>query len=433
MSWFRKELAFHGSVWFRGTLPPRPDDFAALDKLGVRCSEPTHPQDAHWSMEMTHDHWGAASLLSPRDCLPPPHVMLDYDPGLTEEERNNAAAAGTGVLVRVPAEGNNVVRDRKRALCYLKALLGSDGVIACDHTAQKAWSPSALADECSHNADVDVCALFSVHAVQGEHTEVVTWLHTHGLADLGAHDFDILHPSPDLITGRCEDGLRCIAYLIVEGRVGRSEPRVVIAHPGGCVSFVDVGDFTRRAAQNLQVLRDNDDDHNQNRCVICQPRRRLFGRWFGALKNSSFLSNGIEDGVVFPFSIEATELMAQRARETYDVLRTFRDEFDEFELPCLTKIGLAVDGGEPDEREHLWFTVNELLNQDIDGELVNRPHGIARLEVGNRDRYPIDLMSDWVILTPLGPINPRNFRVARAIREHADELRQHLKSCGTDS
>jgi hypothetical protein len=93
----------------------------------------------------------------------------------------------------------------------------------------------------------------------------------------------------------------------------------------------------------------------------------------------------------------------------------------------LAKIGYVVDGGGADEREHLWFEVHELHDDCIDGTLLNQPYWIERLNEGDRGSHPLELLSDWSVLTPFGPINPHAFYARRLVREHHDEMLEMLE------
>ena len=118
--------------------------------------------------------------------------------------------------------------------------------------------------------------------------------------------------------------------------------------------------------------------------------------------------------------------MADRARRTFPVYRTIADEVAELELPVLVKLGFAVDGGDDDQREHLWFMVHDLGEDSIDGTLVNQPLWIDRLSEGHRGTHQVDLLSDWTVLTPFGPINPHAFHARQLVAVHREEMLARL-------
>jgi uncharacterized protein YegJ (DUF2314 family) len=251
----------------------------------------------------------------------------------------------------------------------------------------------------------------------------VIWLHSHGLAEMGAFDFDILRPSEEAM-GRASEICRPLAFAIVEGNVNSSTPRFSIASPGGDVRFVDVRAFNRSASREDIALRDGTEDeaHNRDRAILCEPQRGLLSRFLGGVQASRFLSGPMDHDFVCHFSHAASELMAHRARDTYPVFRALAEEFAVFECPVLAKIGYTVDGGSPDQREHLWFSVEAFEDHAMNATLENEPFQIAGMKLGDKGRHPVERLTDWLIMTPVGHIHPRSLVVARRMRERREEL-----------
>ena len=107
-----------------------------------------------------------------------------------------------------------------------------------------------------------------------------------------------------------------------------------------------------------------------------------------------------------------------RARDTFGVLQRIAGELKEFELPMIAKIGYEIDGArKPTDREHLWFSINELGTNDLDATLESSPYSIAGMKLGDRGRHDVRLLSGWMILTPAGPITPRNSTAYRIFKE----------------
>src|SRR5687767_6514011 len=250
-NWRNRAVDLVGSVFFRGSIPPRAADFEFLTSNGVRIEE-VDPANANlnWCLRAAHDTWGEAEIFCPRDMPRPPRALIDFEASLTSDEKETAAAGESPVLVRVKGSKQDVLRDRKSLLRYLAAVMADDGCVAIDHTSQRMWSRGALDDELAHAADVDIVALYTLHIVGSEETEQAEWLHTHGLAGLGFFDFDILNPS-DALGDTAADALRAIAFAIVEGEVTKSTPRWKLAYPKGDVRFVDVAEFNRRADDDI--------------------------------------------------------------------------------------------------------------------------------------------------------------------------------------
>ena len=432
MGWKDRKLPYIGSVHFRGSLPPRAKDFAFLKNQGFTISPRENDGNAHWSIRLGHTDWGKAVVGPPRDAPRLPRDLIEFDPFLTAEEKAEARLGETPVTVVTEGRVGDMLRDRKNLLRFLRALMSDDGMVAVDHSAQRLWSRAALDYELSHDADLDVSALYAMHVVVPDEPEDAepTWLHTHGLAEIGFFDFDILNPSEGLWTYGI-DAIRAMAFAIVEQEVGPSTPAFMLASPGGEVRLVEIGEFLRKTDARTRALRlGADDDHNNNRAVVCEPVNGLFARWFGRVKPAKFLTGNLPDGRVLPFSNEASAQMARRAQNTLSQFRKLSADLAEFAFPNIAKIAYTVDGGNaanPSDLEHLWFEVHSIEKDRIDATLASEPIGVSRMKAGQRAWHRLDQLSDWSILTPIGRINPRDARAARAILGDRERFAQVLR------
>ena len=145
--------------------------------------------------------------------------------------------------------------------------------------------------------------------------------------------------------------------------------------------------FQRRAPARFTALRDGtSDSHSAKRSVLCNPASRFFSKLFGdKIEPSRWLREPIAENSVIHFSTDATNLMAQRARGSYSLFRRYAEEFAELQIKPLVKLGLQIDGGEADAREHLWFEATRLGESEITGTLLNAPWHIASLAQGRLD------------------------------------------------
>lgn len=440
MSWHRKSADCTGVVLFKGSIPPRAQDFAPLKKQGFRMKLMEVDESHHWGITADHAEYGSALLLCPRDFGPPPMEWMMFDGRLTPAERERGMEGKSSVLIHMPGKHSDLLRDRKNLLRYMSAVLGDDGAMALDTVAMRCWSREALDDELAHDADVDVDALFTIHligddqAVDAEGDPMPLWLHTHGLAQIGFFDFDVLRPSADIAGERGIDLLRALAFKIVEGEAKPTTPLLSLAEPGGRVRLVEVGEFNRKASAEVKAARgemgEQDEDHNRDRAIICEPQGFL-SRFLGKPQPSKFFQSEPGDEMLIQFSGEATELMAQRAARTLHVFEALAEEFAEFAefgFLVIAKLGYPSDGAQsPYDREHLWFEVHGFAEGKIDATLQSPPVYIARMAAGQRGMHDLSLLTDWGIITPVGMINPRNTKPARMVREHKDELREMFR------
>jgi hypothetical protein len=364
------------------------------------------------------DEWEGAEVTVATD-VPPLRELLEFSAAVTDDERRAAEPASTALLVRLPGKTPNVLRDRKRLLRCLRAVMGEDGVMAVDLGSGLPWPRASLDDELRHDADLDVEALYCLHAVHEGSQEHVTWLHTHGLAELGGFDVDVLRPAPALMAN-AGDTMRVFAFAVIERAVRQTTAEFEFAAPNGRVRFVPAKEFMEKAASEDAALRSSAaDEHLTHRAVLCEPGRRLFSRG-DRPQPSRFLEKPPKEGVALFFSDSATELGGERARQTLDVLRGLVDEFTDLGLPALLKLGYPRDDGSG--REHLWFSVHRIEASTVDATLENQPYGVSRLRAGQRGTYPLEFVSDWTILTPFGSITPRSLVAARTVRQRRDEV-----------
>jgi hypothetical protein len=415
--WWKRKQDLFGAVHFPGTLAPTLESLEGLGECEVRPTAP--PEDASWAATLLHPRWGRADIHATRTAIPLPDAVIEHAVQLTDDERKRARRAGATILLSVPAHDGDVLRDRKRLLHFFSAIMGRDGIVAADVLAQHLWTRARLDDELAHPAPLDIDQIHIVHFV-GRGPGEVDWAHSHGLATAGFRDFDVLRPHPELAS-RQRDLLRALALAVVEG-----EERPTLATGSTPIELVPVEQFTREAAAADRALRD-DEDHSEGRVVACDPPAngglaRLFR---GARpRPARLLTNGIDERrQLVQFSRSATELMAIRARETIEIFGRLADEFAFLQPLPLVKLGYRVDGATSDQdREHLWFEVHRILGDRLDATLLNRPFRIARMDVGDRDLHPIELLTDWNLQTPVGAITPGGLSLGRAIRERRDEL-----------
>ena len=425
-SFLQRDLPAVGRVLYRGSIPPPLDRLAAF-RDGVTIKDAKAADGQLWAVEATHPRWGSADIVCDRQPTPQPEVIIDVSLGLTDAEKASAKLGEATIAVRVKSRQKQVLKDRKSLLFWLRALMEPDGVIAIDGTSTLLWSRAMLDDELAHHADLDVEALFAMHAVyDAADPERVTWLHTHGLEELGGFDMDVLEPSR-IFVATCADPMRAAAFAALEGTIQPDTARFPLASPGGDVRFVPVARFHAEASERHQRLRELDEAHSGRRSVLCDPVGGLLARWRSKPVPSRFASavSG-ERPMVSPFSPLATALMAERARNTLPVFHRLAAEFEELNLPRIVKLAYEVDNGEKGEREHLWFEVHRILDGRVDATLANEPFRIAAMKAGQRAEYDLDRLTDWAILSPEGQMSPRNFSAARRLRENYDTWKGRL-------
>lgn len=442
--WLKRKCPLQGAVYFRGNIPPTPENFARLSAAGVSVEEAAPHAGERWRLAFDHPQWGKATLTCPQEARRIPDSIVDTS-WLSDADKVEIRLGQTALLVDMDALGENILRDRKYLLRYLHAASGGDGVAVFDFTAQRVWSRADLDDEMRHDADLDVEGLYTVHAItwdrdagSGDGGETV-WIHTHGLAELGLVDFDLVQPRAGAVIQQLSETMRVIAGNILEGNMSLESGPALIGHPDVVADLVDIKHFLKNARNHgVDVLRgmlvedesdrDFDAAHIERHVVVCEPGTDGFLKNLFAMNRPSAIRFPWEerDGGMMYVSKAMTEVMAARARATYDVLRATAEEFRSFEFPVLAKLGYEVDDGDAGDREHMWFEVHGLQDGSIDATLLNEPFDISAMHEGDRARHPVDRFTDWAIYTPFGQINPRSFTAARMVRENPEAAKEAM-------
>jgi uncharacterized protein YegJ (DUF2314 family) len=424
-SFLRRDVPAVGLVFYPGAVLPPPESVPGLS-TPVTWQRTGPARDQVWAVKATHPKWGSADIGAERTRPPFPDVLIDHTLALSADEKARARTGESAISIKVAGQKDNVLRDRKRLLFWLGALMEADGVVAFDTEATLLWSRAMLDDELAHDADLDIEALYVIHAVRNESDGArTTWLHTHGLEGLGAFDVDVLRPSREFVNA-CADPIRALAFAALEGAISPSTDSFMLTSPTGEIRLVPADRFQAEAAPEHRQLRDADAAHSGRRAVVCDPAAGLFSRWRKRPTPSRFLSTVVEPAGVMPFSTPATELMADRARQTLQVFEALRHEFASLKLPCVVKLGYHVAGGGPNDREHLWFEVHGVSGSKIDATLANTPHDVPSLQAGQRGEHDVERLTDWMILSPEGTMTPRNLSAARRLRVTRDEWQARI-------
>jgi uncharacterized protein YegJ (DUF2314 family) len=444
--WLKRECLLRGVVFFRGTIPPTAANFTRLAAAGITVREESPHDDERWRLALDHPQWGKAVLACQRDFVPIPDSIINVS-WLSDTDKAEARLGESAVSVTVDGAGENALRERKNLLRFLHAASGGEGVAVLDVVSQRIWSRADLEDEMRHDADLDVEGLYTVHAVMDDRENdpggegQTVWFHTHGLAEFGLLDFDLVQPGPGVSCHQATELIRVIAGNILEGDASPDSGSFTIGYPDADAELVDINAFLKNArghgADLLRAMFDEDQgvdddfnsDHLRHHAVVCEPRQSgLLKNLLGANQPNPARFPWEEDGIAMMyFSSDMTEVMAARARATYGVLRDMAAEFRAFEFPVLAKLGYEVDDDDEGGREHLWFELHDLHDATIDATLLNEPFNIAAMHEGDRGRHPVDRFTDWVIYTPFGQINPRSFTAARSVREDPEAAKAAMQ------
>lgn len=429
MDWPPRPADFLGSAIFPTATPDRSQIEADLARAGVSVRAlPAEGPAASWCLELTHPAWGEAQLDSRPDMGAPSEQILALTPGLTPGEREVAQRGRSGVALTMACPGEDPLRERKAALRFLHAVMGDAGLYAMDALSMLIWSHASLEYELGHDAALSVDGVHCFHVLSDGEGTRPTWLHSHGLAAMGAMDFDVLQPADWVLQGQ-NGALSAIALAILEGALTEDEESFALAQPGGEVRLVPVAQFTAEADPRYgRELRDPEDpDHNTDRGVLCDPATTgFFSRFAWAARPASFLMAEVPEGTILNLSTASTQLRAQRARETYPAIATMIAALAPLPYQAVVKLGYETDSGQPHGHEHMWFEVSEFHPDSVEAELLNQPFDIASMNQGDRGRHSVERLTDWSIMTPLGNLSPSSTHVLRSFEERRQDILEAL-------
>jgi hypothetical protein len=419
-----------GFLLFRDPSPPRAEAFAPLTAAGFQIAKARDAGGAEWALDLTHERWGHVRVGVMRGSgSAPPAAVFEPDDDLLPEDLTALRHARSSVLVEQKDGSDRPLSDRKRFLAVLAALARCGALMAVDVHAQKAWSHDALDEELASDADVDVTALYRMHAVsRGGHHPI--WLHTHGLSDLGLVDFDVLRAARQLLT-LDDTAIRALAFAILEGRLRADGTPFSLASPEGDIALVAVSDFTLQAAPEDLALRDDkaQEGHTDDRGIVCEVRLEELAPFLPAVP-AGLLMQELRPDQTFQFSSAASQQMSVRARATLGSALRSREAHPDLDLPLLVKIALATSSG---GLEHVWVRASLAGGEAIDGELLVQPHGVPGWSKGMRGRWPTSSVSGWHLQTPFGNASPHSFGPLRRLRANPEEARRRVARARTRS
>ena len=124
--------------------------------------------------------------------------------------------------------------------------------------------------------------------------------------------------------------------------------------------------------------------------------------------------------VPIPKTLRSTTRSATLARNRWDVLLRSASQIGTSEhATCMVQVPWSHTKDEDSPREYLWFRVVEVHGQSIVGELAHQPQYVTTLEDGHREDVTSEDITDWMLMTPVGPMGPSD---ADAINDFLDQF-----------
>ena len=395
-----RTLPCAAAALFRAGDVPCAEELLAKRLEGASLSRAAENPQTRWRLRVRHDDWGDAEISQPIEAPAEVGTALRRLKGAPELPKRDQLHERM-LVIHFRNDRREPMRSRKHLLRLMQFLLTGHTGSGVDVLAGRVWSAPAIADELSHDAPLDVSALYHMETARLAGSSDHCVVHTHGLEACGVSDLEILNAAPWFT--QSVDGMRAAAFAAVEGLLSPGGPAFELASPGGAVRAVPAAAFKERAATRWVAARAG--FKTEARCVLCDPEsHRFMGLLSGGLRPAQLFSRQAGD-LVFNFSSAATALMAERARCTLPLLRDFVDEFSSRRPAVLVKLGIPSPGG---VAEHMWFDVHSLGTDTVDATLLNTPGRATTLRAGDRGTHPIELLTDWLVSTPAGVATPRS-------------------------
>jgi uncharacterized protein YegJ (DUF2314 family) len=295
-----------------------------------------------------------------------------------------------------------------------------DAVLVLDFASYKLLSAQWLKMTAKSYVPPSPDYLYVIHAVYNDEDEnnetKQYWLHTHGLLRCGLVELEMLNITDgaqqlyDLMTVVVKKFLDEPAEEREKFQIGYDGLGINLSWLRWEEAIADLPDNA------LGGKTDRDGDDNAH----IEPSGVLFAvEEDNSLVSPQIYISSLSDNPIYYISNEETRRMSYLAKERFPF---FRDVYEknrasgkksrfkkllakkeEASWEFLVKLGLTVDAASAEtEREHLWFEVVALEDDVIEGKLLNQPYWISSLNEGDTGRYPLELLTDWIIYSPEG-------------------------------
>lgn len=321
----------------------------------------------------------------------------------------------------IPEEAKKEMEQNKKAL-YLETVFGDNNLksylnqlkvltIACpeliliiDLSAEKyiskEWAFMAIRDQLLPSPTY----LYSVQSIVDDNDNV--WMHTHGLNRCGIIELEVMGATREnaQLFFPVVDSVAC---RFLDGNMSKEKEFIYLGHDIA-VTWLP---WEKEIENYGEIIGGKEDRKNHG-----DPSGILFAYVSpddyenGNYVHLSEIAETLEENPVFFYSNSETERMASLAIGRFNQFRdTFFEKKENFYF--YVKMGLKVDEDKVEnigEKEHLWFEIKniDVDSNEIEAVLINQPYGIDGLNEGDTIKKHVSYMTDWLIKSPHGDINP---------------------------
>lgn len=310
------------------------------------------------------------------------------------------------ILAVIMKFGGDPRIDFQLQLKIIRALVPSlVGVI--DDSAMKVLPPKLVKMFAESEYPMSPSDMYMVHAVYDETGNV--WLHTHGLNRCGITEMEIIGANEEN-SKSYHSILNTFACYAIENKKEGFDP---LKHSACIGWFSDKSPIVLTCLMwnealslygniNMGGLEDRKGDHNGLTSLILAYDSK--DNKDPLIHKITDYNNKIDNNILLFYSNSETKRMSEVAKERIEAVYTaYKDKNNEI----LFKIGMPI-GNKSKDYEHIWFRLIEIKDGKYTCELTQEPYELKDIKVGDIREFSIKDVTDWVIYTPKGCINPNN-------------------------
>ena len=247
-------------------------------------------------------------------------------------------------------------------------------------------------------------SLYSVQAIIANDDDI--WLHTHGLARCNIAELEILNAKTDTYNSYYSI-ISTLANRVLEDTYDKEKDYCYI---GQCDEDLPI--VVRKVIWTRGILKyeqdilgtekDRETGHNSETELIF-----LLGDDEKLYKLSE-IDEALKDNPILFISNSETQRMSDVAIERFSYVRNIMALNDE-NYAVIVKMGIKTDNGDSyDNKEHIWFELENIAGDTLDLTLTQEPYDIKDLHQGDRGKYLLADLTNWVIYTPNGTVTPES-------------------------
>jgi hypothetical protein len=251
-------------------------------------------------------------------------------------------------------------------------------------------------------------ALMTIHSVfDPDQPDAGCWLHSHGLRRYGCDEIEAMAVPQDRAP-LVADVLNRIAERLLEDGPPPPKEEWSIGHDLDVLWRPWEDALALHPAGSSGGPSDREDVHGQPSMLFLVPSRSWLP-WRRGPRPVHELLDRMSEHPVFWVTNTETRRMEALAQLRWPRFVALAADHVDSDWVFLAKVGYPTDDGS--SREHLWFEVHSVTEDDFDGTCLNAPYDVEHLSEGHRGRHALGLVSHWQVGHPdHGSFDPDSVR-----------------------